>query len=98
MATGNGVDGCFIVRIDGGDGVPLLLAYSLSAYSAILLQSLKSCSSFAAILYVYKGVWPRSRLQSRAGKNVCKGGEYPLPLYVLSFVVKNVQVGANNVV
>jgi hypothetical protein len=24
--------------------------------------------------------WPRSRLQSRAGKDVCKGGEYPLPL------------------
>jgi hypothetical protein len=41
-AAGNCVDGCFIVRIDGGDVLPLLLAYSLSAYSAILLQSLKS--------------------------------------------------------
>jgi hypothetical protein len=44
-----------------------------------------SLSSFDAILDVHKGVWPRSRLQSRAGKSVCKGWEYPLPLYVLSF-------------
>jgi hypothetical protein len=41
--------------------------------------------------------WPRSRLQSRAGKNVCKGGEYPLTLYVHSFIFENVHVGANNV-
>jgi hypothetical protein len=27
---------------------------------------------------------------------VCKGGEYPLPLYVLSFIFENVHVGANN--
>jgi hypothetical protein len=59
--------------------------------------SLWSLSSFAAILYVHKGVWPRSRLQSRAGKSVCKGWEYPLPLYVLSFIFENVHVGANNV-
>ncbi len=38
-------------------------------------------------------MWPRSRLQSRAGKSVCKGGEYPLPLYVLSFMFENVHVG-----
>jgi len=38
-------------------------------------------------------VWPRSRLRSRAGKSVCKGWEYPLPLYVLSFYSKNVHVG-----
>ncbi len=44
-----------------------------------------------------KGVWPRSRLQSRAGKSVCKGGEYPLPLYVRCFIFENVHVGANNV-
>jgi hypothetical protein len=46
---------------------------------------------------VHKGVWPRSRLQLRAGKSVCKGGEYPLPLYVLRFVFENVHMGANNV-
>jgi hypothetical protein len=45
----------------------------------------------------HKGVWPRSRLQSRAGKSVCKGGEYRLPLYVLSFIFENVHVGTNNV-
>ena len=33
-------------------------------------------------------VWPRCRLQSRAGKSVCKGWEYPLPLYVRSFIRK----------
>ncbi len=27
---------------------------------------------------------------------MCKGGEYPLPLYVLSFIFENVHVGANN--
>jgi hypothetical protein len=59
--------------------------------------SLLSRSSFAAILYVQKGVWPRSRLQWRAGKSMCKGGEYPLPLFVLSFIFENVHVGANNV-
>jgi hypothetical protein len=53
-----------------------------------------SLSSFAAILYVHKGVWPRSQLQSRAGKRGCEGWEYPLPLYMLSFIVKNVHVGA----
>ncbi len=56
-----------------------------------------SFSSFAANLYNHKGVWPRRRLQSRAGKIVCKGGEYPLPLFVLRFIFKNVPVGANNV-
>jgi hypothetical protein len=55
------------------------------------------CSSFAAILYDHKGVWPRSRLQLRAGKSVCKDGEYPLPLYVLRYIFENVHVGANNV-
>jgi len=54
-------------------------------------------SFFAAILYLHKGVWPRSRLQSRAGKSVCKGGEYPLPLYVLRFIFENAHVGASNV-
>jgi hypothetical protein len=54
-----------------------------------------SLSSLAAILYVHKEVWPRSRLQSRAGKSVRKGGEYPLPLYVLSFIFENVHVGAD---
>jgi hypothetical protein len=54
-------------------------------------------SSFAAILYVHKVVWPRSRLQSHAGKSLCKGGEYPLLLYVLHFIFKNLHVGANNV-
>jgi hypothetical protein len=38
-----------------------------------------------------------SLLQSRAGKSVCKGGEYPLLLYVLSFIFENVHIGANNV-
>jgi hypothetical protein len=28
---------------------------------------------------------------------MCKGVEYPLPLYVLSFIFENVHVGANNV-
>jgi hypothetical protein len=54
-------------------------------------------SVFVTILYVHKGVWPRSRLQSHAGKSVCKGREYPLPLYVLSFIFENVHVCANNV-
>jgi hypothetical protein len=45
-------------------------------------------SFFAAILYLHKGVWPRSRLQSRAGKSVCKDGKYPLPLYVLRLYSK----------
>ncbi len=49
-----------------------------------------SCSSFATFLYVHKVAWPGSRLQSRAGKSVCKGREYPLPLYVLRFIFKNV--------
>ncbi len=54
------------------------------------------CSSNAL---AQKKVWPRSRLQSRAGKSVCKGGEYPLLLYVLRFtgILENVHVGANNV-
>jgi hypothetical protein len=51
-----------------------------------------SLSSFAAILDAnkgyHKGVWPRCRLQSRAGNSVCKGWEYPLPLYVQSFIRK----------
>ncbi len=38
-------------------------------------------------------MWPRCRLQSRAGKSVCKGWEYPLPFYVQSFYSKNVHVG-----
>jgi hypothetical protein len=38
-------------------------------------------------------VWPRSRLQTRVGKSVCKGWEYPLPLHVLSFMFENVHVG-----
>ncbi len=38
-------------------------------------------------------MWPRCRLRSRAGKSVCKGWEYPLPLYVPSFYSKNVHVG-----
>jgi hypothetical protein len=46
---------------------------------------------------IHKRVWPRSRLQSHAGKSVCKGWEYPLPLYVLRFIFKNVHLGANNV-
>ncbi len=28
---------------------------------------------------------------------MCKGWEYPLPLYVLSFILENVHVGADNV-
>jgi hypothetical protein len=28
---------------------------------------------------------------------MCKGWEYPLPLYVLSLIFENVHVGANNV-
>jgi hypothetical protein len=36
----------------------------------------------------HKGVWPRCRLQSHAGKSVCKGWEYPLLLYVQSFIRK----------
>ena len=32
-------------------------------------------------------------LQSRAGKSVCKGFEYPLPLCVPCFRSKNVHVG-----
>jgi hypothetical protein len=35
-------------------------------------------------------------MQSRAATSVCKGWEYPLPLYMLSFIVENVHVGANN--
>jgi hypothetical protein len=54
-------------------------------------------SFFAAILDVHKGVWPRSRLQSRAGKSMSKGGEYPQPLYVVRFIFENVHVCANNV-
>jgi hypothetical protein len=36
----------------------------------------------------HKGVWPRSRLQSRAGKSMCKGWAYLLLLYVLSFIIE----------
>jgi hypothetical protein len=36
-------------------------------------------------------------MKSRAGKSVCKGWKYQLPLYVLSFIFENVHVGANNV-
>ncbi len=47
------------------------------------------CSSFASILYcIHKGVWPRSRLQSRAGKSMCKGREYPLPLFASFYIGK----------
>jgi hypothetical protein len=28
---------------------------------------------------------------------VCKGGEYPLPLYMLRFIFENMHVGADNV-
>jgi hypothetical protein len=35
-----------------------------------------------------------NRVQERA---YAKGGEYPLPLYVLCFIFENVHVGANNV-
>jgi hypothetical protein len=59
-------------------------------------HELVSLSSFAAIFYVHKGVGPRSRQHSRAGKSVCKGGEYPLPLYVLRFIFENMHVGADN--
>jgi hypothetical protein len=41
----------------------------------------------------HKGAWPRSPLQSRAGKSICVSGEYPLPLYMLSFMFENVHVG-----